>query len=67
MFERRRPQGGWMSHLKILGLALTLTLIVRTVVAEPYVVPTGSMAPTLWGWRRTPVLRWRKSDAEQKL
>jgi signal peptidase I len=47
MFERRRPQGGWMSHLKILGLVLTLTLIVRTVVAEPYVVPTGSMVPTL--------------------
>jgi signal peptidase I len=47
MFEWCRPQGGWMSHLRILGLALTLTLIVRTVVAEPYVVPTGSMVPTL--------------------
>jgi signal peptidase I len=47
MFEWRRPRGGWVSQLKILGLALTLTLIVRTVVAEPYVVPTGSMVPTL--------------------
>jgi signal peptidase I len=47
MFDWCRPQSGWMSHLRILGLALTLTLIVRTVVAEPYVVPTGSMVPTL--------------------
>jgi hypothetical protein len=22
------------------------------------VVAAGGLAPTLWGWRRTPVLRW---------
>jgi signal peptidase I len=47
MFEWYRPSGGWTGHLRTLGLALTLTLIVRTVLAEPYVVPTGSMVPTL--------------------
>jgi len=42
MFEWNRLRGGWMNHLSSLALALTLTLVMRTVTAEPYVVPMGS-------------------------
>src|SRR5882724_620659 len=38
---------GWGGQLKSILLALGLVLIVRTVVAEPYHVPSPSMVPTL--------------------
>jgi len=38
---------GWIEQLKPILLALGFVLIVRTVVAEPYRVPTPSMVPTL--------------------
>jgi signal peptidase I len=38
---------GWMQQLKPILLALSFVLIVRTVLAEPYSVPTPSMVPTL--------------------
>ena len=38
---------GWGRQLKPIVLALGFVLIVRTVVAEPYRVPSPSMAPTL--------------------
>ena len=38
---------GWSGQLKSILLALGFVLIVRTVVAEPYNVPSGSMLPTL--------------------
>src|SRR5437764_11002203 len=38
---------GWIEQLKPILLALGLVLIVRTVVAEPYRVPSPSMVPTL--------------------
>ncbi len=38
---------GWIHQLKPLVAAVGLVLIVRTVVAEPYRVPSGSMVPTL--------------------
>jgi signal peptidase I len=37
----------WMHELKPILLSLGFVLIVRTVVAEPYTVPSGSMIPTL--------------------
>jgi len=37
----------WKRELKPLAVALGLVLVVRTVVAEPYRVPSGSMLPTL--------------------
>jgi signal peptidase I len=37
----------WLSELKPILLALGLVLIVRTVAAEPYTVPSPSMVPTL--------------------
>ena len=38
---------GWGRQLKPMLLALGFVLIVRTVVAEPYRVPSPSMVPTL--------------------
>ncbi|CAN5709058.1 signal peptidase I [soil metagenome] len=43
----RQRLAGWGRQLKPLVLALGLVLIVRTVLAEPYKVPSASMVPTL--------------------
>ena len=43
----RRRFIGWGRQLKPMLLALGFVLIVRTVVAEPYKVPSPSMVPTL--------------------
>ena len=37
----------WAGELKSIDVALACVLVVRTVVAEPYNVPSGSMVPTL--------------------
>ena len=37
----------WTGEVKTIALALGLVLVVRTVVAEPYTVPSPSMVPTL--------------------
>ncbi|MBL6615654.1 MAG: signal peptidase I [Reyranella sp.] len=43
----RKRLVGWLGQLKSILLALGLVLVVRTVLAEPYRVPTPSMVPTL--------------------
>src|SRR6478736_5076234 len=43
----RQQLVGWYRQLKPILLALGFVLIVRTVVAEPYSVPSPSMVPTL--------------------
>ena len=43
----RSHLAGWLRELKPVLLALGLVLIVRTVAAEPYTVPSPSMVPTL--------------------
>src|SRR5258708_10533187 len=43
----RQRLGGWFRQLKQILLALGFVLIVRTVAAEPYWVPSPSMVPTL--------------------
>jgi signal peptidase I len=37
----------WVNEVKPIAIALGLVLVVRTVVAEPYRVPSPSMVPTL--------------------
>ena len=37
----------WRREVKSIAIALACVLAVRTVVAEPYTVPSGSMIPTL--------------------
>lgn len=45
--DLRQQLGSWIRQLKPILLALGFVLIVRTVVAEPYRVPSPSMVPTL--------------------
>jgi Protein of unknown function (DUF2537) len=67
----QRPQSvPWATGLTVAGFAaavigaaivvLSLGLVrVHPLLAVGLnVVAAGGLAPTLWGWRRTPVLRW---------
>jgi signal peptidase I len=45
--KRERRRGSTMEAVKVFGPALVLAIALRTIVAEPFVVPTGSMLPTL--------------------
>ncbi|WP_406817756.1 DUF2537 domain-containing protein [Mycobacterium sp. M23085] len=42
----------------IVVLSLGLVRVNALLAVALNVVAAGGLAPTLWGWRRTPVLRW---------
>lgn len=42
----------------IVVLSLGLVRVHPVLAVGLNVVAVGGLAPTLWGWRRTPVLRW---------
>ncbi|OBI37428.1 DUF2537 domain-containing protein [Mycobacterium colombiense] len=42
----------------IVVLSLGLVRVHALLAVVLNVVAAGGLAPTLWGWRRTPVLRW---------
>lgn len=42
----------------IVVLSLGLIRVHPLLAAGLNVVAVGGLAPTVWGWRRTPVLRW---------
>jgi hypothetical protein len=42
----------------IVVLSLGLVRVHALLAVALNVVAAGGLAPTLWGWRRTPVLRW---------
>jgi Protein of unknown function (DUF2537) len=42
----------------IVVLSLGLIRVNPLLAVGLNVVAAGGLAPTLWGWRRTPVLRW---------
>lgn len=42
----------------IVVLSLGLLRVHALLAVGLNVVAAGGLAPTLWGWRRTPVLRW---------
>lgn len=42
----------------IVVLSLGLLRVHAVLAVGLNVVAAGGLAPTLWGWRRTPVLRW---------
>ena len=60
----------WATGLTVAGFVATVTAVAIVVLGvglirvHPMlavglnVVAAGGLAPTLWGWRRTPVLRW---------
>ena len=41
--------GGIRETVETVAIAFALAFLVKTVQAEAYVIPTGSMAPTLYG------------------
>src|SRR5262245_16787063 len=43
------PDGGWRETVESVAMAVILALLFRGFVAEAFVIPTGSMAPTLDG------------------
>lgn len=60
----------WVTGLTVAGFVAALTAVAVVVLSlglirvHPLlavglnVVAAGGLAPTLWGWRYTPVLRW---------
>jgi hypothetical protein len=60
----------WATGLTVAGFVAMVTAVAVVVLGvglirvHPMlavglnVVAAGGLAPTLWGWRRTPVLRW---------
>jgi hypothetical protein len=60
----------WATGLTVAGFVAMVTAVAIAVLGvglirvHPMlavglnVVAAGGLAPTLWGWRRTPVLRW---------
>ncbi len=48
--EKDAPaDGGWRETIESIAMAVILALLFRGFVAEAFVIPTGSMAPTLQG------------------
>jgi signal peptidase I len=47
--EEKPADGGWRETVESIAMAVILALLFRGFVAEAFVIPTGSMAPTLRG------------------
>src|SRR5688572_14629572 len=47
--DRPAADGGWRETVESIAMAVILALLFRGFVAEAFVIPTGSMAPTLQG------------------
>ena len=47
--DEQAPDGGWRETIESVLMAIVLALLFRGFVAEAFVIPTGSMAPTLMG------------------
>jgi hypothetical protein len=47
-----------VTAVAIVVLSLGLIRVHPMLAVGLNVVAAGGLAPTLWGWRRTPVLRW---------
>ncbi|BBX23866.1 hypothetical protein MTER_32770 [Mycolicibacter terrae] len=47
-----------VSGTAIAVLSLGLTRVHPAVAVALNLIAVGGLAPTVWGWRRTPVLRW---------
>src|ERR1700730_15355041 len=47
MSPSRRNPAGWMDELRPIALTLALVLAAETALAQPFIVPSGSMEPTL--------------------
>ncbi|WP_202921226.1 signal peptidase I [Anatilimnocola aggregata] len=47
--KAKHHDGGWRETIESLAMAVILALLFKGYVAEAFVIPTGSMAPTLQG------------------
>lgn len=47
-----------VSAVAVVVLSMGLIRVHPLLAVGLNVVAAGGLAPTLWGWRRTPVLRW---------
>jgi signal peptidase I len=47
--KKDKHDGGWRETVESIAMAVILALLFRGFVAEAFVIPTGSMAPTLRG------------------
>ena len=47
MSPSRPKPAGWMNEVRPIALTLGLVLIAETALAQPFIVPSGSMEPTL--------------------
>jgi Protein of unknown function (DUF2537) len=47
-----------VTGVAIVVLSLGLMRVHPLLAVGLNIVAVGGLAPTLWGWRRTPVLRW---------
>ncbi|GFG70740.1 DUF2537 domain-containing protein [Mycolicibacter senuensis] len=47
-----------VSGIAIAVLSLGLIRVHLAVAVVLNLIAVGGLAPTVWGWRRTPVLRW---------
>jgi signal peptidase I len=43
----RRDEGGWFETIKVIVQALAIALVIRTLLFQPFNIPSGSMIPTL--------------------
>ena len=44
---RKQSEGGWGETIKVIVQALAIALVVRTLLFQPFNIPSGSMIPTL--------------------
>ena len=44
---RRQKEEGWWETIKVIVQALLIALVVRTLLFQPFNIPSGSMIPTL--------------------
>ena len=47
-----------VTGVAVVVLSLGLNRVHPLLAVGLNIVAAGGLAPTLWGWRRTPVLRW---------
>jgi signal peptidase I len=45
--EKKSEQGGWGETISVILQALAIALVVRTLLFQPFNIPSGSMIPTL--------------------
>lgn len=48
------PHAGLRENVEVLLVAIAVAMAIRTFIAQPFKIPTGSMQPTLYGVTSTP-------------